>query len=334
MIEYSGFNEFVKSSMTRILNGRSVQMPSTVYHYTSFDNLQHFLNPSADLLASHCAVMNDVREIKTGFFLFTEALKKKYGDGMNVTALWKGLDEFWADPSYVPYVFSLSTENNSLPQWRAYTNSLDGGYAIQFDLAQMANAIDGNMAGGDHHGWMEFMTPCAYIGRDDVDGIVADGIERFQSVFDAYFKEGGLLQRTRAVELLIMLSSFIKDGGFAPENEWRIVVKIGNVATKFNDEVAYMRIDQLKRAVTGKEDVKVCDFRCLWNSKIYIMGGKTRVKTRLGMPDTGLAHLIKGVMLSPQGDRDKLKVVSTALLRSMGLSFAPQSVSDIPCVSR
>lgn len=347
-------NEFMTECRKGILLRRHEEMPTRLFHYTSFDNLRYFFEPDVDLLATHIAVLNDKDEIRAGFRLFCDALVKEFGDTEAVMYLWECFSKSRTDTTRMPYVFSLSTDSNSLPQWRAYTDQREGGYAIGFDGNTIDNAVIGNMVGGSHYGWNEFLMPCVYTGNADLQFVIDRGIEVFSETFETYFKsnkpiEKRLLEGNLAVDVLVLLSSFIKNGGFETEREWRVVVKPGILETKFNDRTMYEQLGRITRLAqksgngfTEDENTSHLDvvkvsaeiFRGLWDSRVLILGGKPRVATRLKNLLIGISPLIAEIIVSPHGDTDRLMTVAAAMLKMAGLNFLPQQVSTIPYVCR
>lgn len=255
------------------------------------------------------------------------------------------------DPTRMPYVFSLSTDSDALPQWRAYTHQHNGGYAIGFDGRSIARAVDANMTGDAHHGWNEFFMPCVYEGIDDIQFIVDGGIEIFAEIFESYFESkkplrNRLYEENRVIDLLVVLSSFIKNGGFVAEREWRIVVKSDFVMTEFTKNSACLNElfqpykhsgladSSSESALCYRSKVNPSPDREIQYSRIEIRGGKPRIKTRLKDFRLGISPLMTDITISPHGDEDRLMITGLALLRNAGLHFMPQRTSHISYICR
>ena len=321
--EISRIDKTLHLCKEHILEGMNV--PPFVYHYTSFRNFQNFFVESADIMAMHSAVLNDKNEVKTGFGLFCNTLKEAYHGVENeelISRLWKEFLSCRTGIDRMPYVFSLTSEDNSLPQWRAYTDIREGGYSMAFRTKDILDAVDANMRCENRNGWFETFMPCVYTSDAElVRAVIHQELTAFQDVFDAYFNgtEQGLLHRV--TDLIIILSSFIKDGGFEAEKEWRLIVKpqqFSTVITRNNNIFTELSHGGAK---IGED---------LFNPEIQILNGKPCVPTGLRNLNLRVASLINDIVISPHGDEDKLETVSVAILRKNGLTFTPRRKSTIP----
>jgi len=216
--------------------GDGPTIPDVLYHYTTFDVWNMLVSGSADLCCTDFHELNDRKEYRYGLECVGNVVTKKYTEPSEDAAdlssrfdalrrILRKLDFFsvWS-----PWVFSLTTEQDSLHQWVAYTDRKEGGVAIglKCDLIQkQLLAFDDPSKGLITC----VLAPCLYvdrefrfwIGENEVDvGIL------FESIADLVGGDDGLKCA------ILLLSALVKQKPFQVENEWRVVLQYDNDALK------------------------------------------------------------------------------------------------------
>lgn len=216
-----------------------------LYHYTSGQALQN-ITGNAELWAGLPEQMNDAQELRRALtWLNLVASQReldarvenkkdesynfnKWAADQSKHALDRGR---WLDDNPKSYLISLSSEGDSLSQWRAYCPD-NNGYCVGFPSALIMPAID---AAGAH------FAPCIYNESDvervvrelydyhltkwlaevpewayatTVEGLKKDQHTHVESVTNAW---QAMLTEMRLV------GHFIKNPSFEAENEWRIL---------------------------------------------------------------------------------------------------------------
>ncbi|MDH2346489.1 DUF2971 domain-containing protein [Bradyrhizobium sp. SSUT77] len=206
---------------------RDIQLPQTLYHYTDAGGLKGIVE-SGLLRATHLAFMNDASEYLHAVSLLAREIDQALlseSDPLRISLLKEVKDPVsLAGPQHVgPYFVScLSSEENSLNQWRAYGRG-EGGYSIGFDLVKLNQdvlGLDGVLAPVIYEpsrqlalvqkllqwGLSEYQKVAATIPINDRDEHRRDWAHMF------------LWRATAAAPL-------IKNPAFVEEREWRIIFR-------------------------------------------------------------------------------------------------------------
>lgn len=264
---------------------------SCVYHYTPADVLEKFLADDGDLLCTHCRSLNDSEEFLVGAGLFIDYMKARAWNQDLIARVTKQINGFAHYDLSMPWIFSFSWYNDSLPQWSVYTDKRDGGYAIGFSVDKLIKlgTIRSDKANMDnHYPVTTYYHPCIYVGIDDV-------FAEFDSFFQGHINSGDVHSAriddhlvNEVVGMALMMAAVVKDRSFYMEGESRLVISA-------NFDEAYKRIKSI--------------------------GGRARmpafVKEDIGL----LRDMIRSVIISPHGKRDSLFVNALNLKRKHNANF-------------
>ena len=287
------------------LNSELGVFTKTIYHYTSYDVLPVFFEPSADLYCTKAQWLNDPTEVLAGAYGFAKWL---YSSGvlsesryrLLLTNIRETIGQDWFDL----WVMSLSSENDDLPQWRGYTSREHGGYAIGFNVNKLVRALSKITQielseGGGSANKIPFLVRCWYTKQDSllIESLYKDIFLKYANDFVVYDSSPSLdAEKIRAVISSIMTASMhIKDDGFRSEKEARIALTVPG---------------------------------CNYNDK-KILGGKPRMPVGIPLLGEPLHTYIDLICISPHGDRDALKNQVERLKVESGASFLIQE-SVIP----
>ena len=117
----------------------SMPVNGEVWHYTTADGLIGILSNNV-LWASSAAFMNDHREIKTGYDLWTKAVAEYTArtegqvDAKNHEFIEQLGNIFSADDPAIVYVVSACQDGDNLTMWRNYTGN-QVGFAVALDAS-------------------------------------------------------------------------------------------------------------------------------------------------------------------------------------------------------
>ena len=208
-----------------------------VFHYVSMDKSKYMLNPQGDIFCGHSNFMNDTLESWTGCLEFLKYLKKNLSPEP-YSVLEYNLRENSAQAKlttkgysyFMPYVWCVMPERDSVYQWRNYTDKQKGGYCFGFNLNLLQKTIECRNA---RYGMFSsiFMAPCFYIGKDDdlIDafmtafiGEVADDLKNIQD----NFQTGKDVQSIcNVIGAIFTLAPLFKDKKWHREQEYRLILK-------------------------------------------------------------------------------------------------------------
>lgn len=220
-------NETIYTYLRRQLSWR-FDTP-VLYHYTSFRTFPVFFGKTADLYCTHFAALNDGAEIRKGWEMVVRYLSEHNKWSNNkCNLLWKYYKEGVLANKFVsPWIMSFSLAQDSLPQWVAYTDKKEGGYALGFDRAQleqmvvsvacntmkMRNGYDEKAAP-----FRMYVLPCLYSNTDRgvIEGLFELYFNQDMDVFDRVKNADNpeLKDIVKIVAKLLLVSSIIKHESF------------------------------------------------------------------------------------------------------------------------
>lgn len=191
-----------------------------LYHYTSPAGAQGILQ-SRSIWATVAHYLNDSQEFQLALefarrALFSEAQAADSDDLRNyATYLARAVERI---EEIRVCVFSLSEDDNSLSQWRAYSPAA-GGYAIGFQSERLLALLR-------PHGFV--LGRCSYETNEQralIDEVVAVALAAYS---DRPPSEGAEAFAERQIvpmlfDGLVRVAPFIKHSCFADEREWRLV---------------------------------------------------------------------------------------------------------------
>lgn len=206
------------------------KIPELLYHYTNLNGLEGIIS-NEELWFSDMYFLNDKTEFELGLQIVYEELEKKkagfqilYQTKLFIEALEEAIN-FIKDRD-APYILSLTTNNDLLSQWRAYTENGIGvniGLSKSFFEEQKINVFK-----------------CIYdpkIQREFIESIIMDSIFMFVGKFSSMgldkkeeheitpndFMEPISLAGGYFIDRTILACSLIKDKSFIEEQEWRAI---------------------------------------------------------------------------------------------------------------
>lgn len=176
-----------------------------VYHYTSPDALVSILE-SKKIWATNYDLLNDKEELIKSLRLFSQMANISNWDVQDAIQL---LEE---EPLNVA-VFSLSSEKDSLSQWRSYCPPT-GGYAIGFNRKRLNEVLKKRR--------FYELQPCVYDGIKQKE-LINNFIKNFPPTNNMY----GFKQYNIVLEKYISTVGLLtKHEGFSDEHEWRAISEV------------------------------------------------------------------------------------------------------------
>ena len=215
----------------------SNRAPDILYHYTSIESFKKIIE-SRKIRATRYDQMNDISEIELGLKLFLDTVKNYQVDSAlrdYKKFLISGIESYKEDTLEV-YVLSLSGDEDSLDQWRAYTPN--GGVAIGFDykkvqegfLLDITRKADGRQVENPiRPNPANRLMECLYTDKDgylDLKLIVAERFFKPNSYGALFTRQEPLSQSILCASLSVMIYQTIcsiKHGAYTSEKEWRCV---------------------------------------------------------------------------------------------------------------
>ena len=194
--------------------GNSKSTPLTqdiLYHYTTIDTFKAILN-SKILRGTKYSQLNDWQEVKIGIQKIKECLNKFEIDNSIKTQLFATVSDI-SQKRLNCFITSFSTQEDLLSQWRAYTDSKNGGLAIGFKGSKF------------HHFESEScsLLPCSYTnqeGQINLDQILSYLLKGYRNELKA---SKGIVRIQNYLPLLIQIATTIKHYGYYEEQEWRLI---------------------------------------------------------------------------------------------------------------
>ena len=234
----------------------TVVMPKNLYHYTSFAVLLsivekrelwltdfRFLNDSEEFHFARSMVENSLADYNftRKAEMFRDLAKDAAAHMQSFDDLVKNLkarlisthfdaDNIYArynlSAYYMPYIFSLSDDGDSLSQWRAYGN---GEVCIEFDVPKLMELGLGQIS------------KVEYKKRTEKDVRIDEALDKFFDDVNKQFVAYGRIDRETIEDGSQDLGSTfkstfkpinIKHAGFQDESEWRLVIEISPLTEK------------------------------------------------------------------------------------------------------
>jgi Protein of unknown function (DUF2971). len=243
-----------------------------VYHYTSADAISKIIQNDT-LWVSEKGFLNDISEFSYPLSIRQELLAKcnelnkkdllGFADGIN---------------KYKFYIFSLSTEADSMPLWSEYCSCK--GYCMGLDINEL---IDKFQAGS-----IPFIHGKVIYDKKEQDALIQEEIDYVQE----FINDNNMFKRwndemekiASAMASIEKLSHFFKKPVYYSEKEYRFVFAVrkkDGIVTKFRDKngiiIPYIEIDKLnklpiKEIIIGpKNDIDMAKhgIENLLQSKLY-----------------------------------------------------------------
>jgi len=205
-------------------------IPEILYHYTNLTGLTGIIT-NEEFWFSDMYFLNDKTEFELGLQIVTDELEKKkagfqilYQTKLFIQALEEAIN-FIKDRDS-PYILSLTTNNDLLSQWRAYT---DNGIGVNIGISK-SFFEDQKIS----------VYKCIYdpkTQREFIQSIIMDSIFMFVGLYSSLgldkkeenevsesdFMEPISIAGGHFIEKTILACSLIKDESFEEEQEWRAI---------------------------------------------------------------------------------------------------------------
>lgn len=300
--------DFMRRKMPEYFDEKAI-----LYHYTSVDVLNKFLEDEGDFYCTHFGLMNDSSEMMMGLSIAESYLRKKFK--------WSEMTCIWFRDNYnllvrsgnvvVPWVMSFSRARDSLNQWNMYTNRETGGVAVGFKMgllwyelgrtpgcySKVALKANGEKGEIQDKAFELKLLPCLYAESDAI--LIEELFQEFLLPHESTFRRIGEVTTskeidpvdfTEAIFSILEVSSIVKHEAFKNEQEIRLV---------------------LLPMTKSLADCELVGGKFRW--KTYVC--KTRKEGVVTKPTLkALRGMIKEVMISPHGDTDMLWTTVRCLL--------------------
>ncbi len=186
-------------------------VPDILYHYTTPSGALGIID-SGEVHASMIHYMNDSQEFKYALALVPKILEEL--PGLSDRARTLITSEFVDVVREVAvFVFSLTTRDDQLSQWRAYGGAA-GGYALGFG-SQVLNAIAKEESAR--------LVRCVYDEGDQLD-LLRPVVGELAAIADALHPEArGYDLYKESAERFTSVAASVKHPSFEEECEWRLV---------------------------------------------------------------------------------------------------------------
>lgn len=201
----------------------SVSLPPILYHYCSLESAVAILE-SQTLRLSSMLHLNDGLEFKWLQRMFLERIAEKHGDKFDESLI-------LAKSFTSLYCFSMSTDDDSLAQWRAYGKD---GYGVALGI----NPQHFRLSEGD--GYWDLSSP-----EHDIELAPVDyDVERHKELIDDLVEASLAMQplegedpvdsaSTSAQTFLDSYAGRCKNPAFAVEREWRLIYRHNSLSPTF-----------------------------------------------------------------------------------------------------
>ena len=209
-----------------------------VFHYVGMDKSKFIFGAEGDIFCGHSNFMNDKLESWQGCLEFLKYLKNRLP-----TEPYRVLESHLRENSaqaklttsgysyFMPYVWCVMPERDSVYQWRNYTDKQKGGYCFGFNLNLLRETIKCRNSRYGVYSSL-FLAPCFYIGEDD------DLITTFMTTFiDVIAREEmkNIEENPRTgnwdqsimnlIGAILTLAPLFKDKKWHREQERRLILK-------------------------------------------------------------------------------------------------------------
>lgn len=221
--------------------------PTRLFHYVSKDKAEYILKPNSDIYCGHSSRQNDPCEICVGCMEFLKFCSRKNAlPPTHVEVLrqllrynfldskFKGLAGLAKFTPTMPYLFSVTPNEESPYQWRNYTDKKNGGYCFCFDYHGFYQALRDRRRGEVNVALL--FAPCLYIGLNDgsIEELFLALLDDYKCEFEKYSRCNDPLSLPKLVQSLqggiLTIAPLIKHCKWAHESEWRLILVPGQTS--------------------------------------------------------------------------------------------------------
>ena len=134
----------------------------------------------------------------------------------------------------MPYLFSVTPNEESPYQWRNYTDKKNGGYCFCFDYHGFYQALRDRRRGEVNVALL--FAPCLYIGLNDgsIEELFLALLDDYKCEFEKYSRCNDPLSLPKLVQSLqggiLTIAPLIKHCKWAHESEWRLILVPGQTS--------------------------------------------------------------------------------------------------------
>ncbi len=239
-----GFNEAFKPCLEEYLS--QVEVVDFVYHYTSQQILSEILD-TKEIWLSHALDMNDPSEIFFGIDviinILTDTLNKNSKVLEFVQAEYEKMHDFNRFIHSAPiFIFSLTEKDDDLKQWVHYGNDSRG---VSIELVRQR--FDATISKKIKQVYLALLMPVnyAYFGpkklipgqSDNFKKMISNIFKKIEGILEEHDWKIDINYRRTVFDYIIYFASFIKQGLYAAEKEWRLVVK-----TEIGDKAIFIKV--------------------------------------------------------------------------------------------
>lgn len=204
-------------------------------HYVGLEKSKYILNANSDLFCGHSNFMNDKNESWSGCRLFLRCLQQVL-PSKPYAALADNLRENSAMAKmngsgfsyFMPYVMSLTPNEDSAYQWRHYTDNQKGGYCFRFNVNLLRCAIQKRNKYNEYSAL--YLAPCFYIGEDTslIELFMAKFIncaqEELTDIRTNFRTKKEVCSFRSLIGAIFTLAPLFKDRRWRREHEWRLIL--------------------------------------------------------------------------------------------------------------
>ncbi len=293
-----------------------------LYHYTTLETLERFLEDEGDFYCTNPLMLNDDSELILGLDIAMRYFKEMYGWTKECVERFKlGYRKCIDDGSVViPWIMSFSRAGDSLSQWGMYTDRKEGGVAVGLRRDNLWGAID-RLPGryskiasdsASSRGFELRLLPCLYTKSDEklIRELFELRSEEYQDAFRrlgrfSFHGDYDLKDLNMVVATIMEISVLVKHESFKQEKEERLI---------------------LLPKTHSLQDCKILGGKVRWQTYI-----REAQKEGIGnIKYKALRGLFREVKISPHGDTRRLWQMVKFLLKRHNMDYCELKCSELP----
>ena len=249
-------------NLSESLNGFKLQIPDEIYNYAGYGIVEKFFCDNADISCGFALGMNDHYEVIAGA---KEVLRQWHCLGIVSPCAYElllqaiatnyniGADCKLKKPQQVliPYIFSMSSVQDSAYMWRNYVNDARGGYCIGLDTASLQESIRCRNA---LQGYTLSLRQVFYNVKNEheisvLSRALASDVGEELNIFNKNPRHEGEAAKV-IIGGILSLAPHIKNKQWDNEQEWRLVLLNVNCDAVRSDD-KFERKNTLLSTVSG-----------------------------------------------------------------------------------
>lgn len=293
-----------------------------LYHYTTLEILERFLEDEGDFYCTNPLMLNDDSELILGLDIAMRYLKEKYGWSEECIERFKiGYKRCIEEGVIVvPWIMSFSREGDSLSQWGMYTDRKEGGVAIGLRRDSLWSAID-RLPGHyskitcnpeSDQGFELRLLPCLYAESDEklIHELFKQRSVEYQDAFRhlgrlTSYEDMDLKDFNKVAVTIMEISVLVKHESFKQEKEERLI---------------------LLPKTHSLQDCKILGGKARWQTYIR----ETQKEGIGNIKYKALRGLFREVKISPHGDTRRSWQLVKFLLKRYNMDYCELKCSELP----